>query len=952
MFQEAGELATRQQLLNYMVDRGYSRWDIDKVLRSQGYAPVTYYERQRVREGKPLTGNVIKDIAGNAGSDLKDFASGLNTIGTVGYKYITDRKFRDALGNNVSKYVSQRGVPGVVEDLANVVISPYNISTKSMGSNPIDTASRVLSGVANHPVTAMLDFAPLTRLIPKEYKVGNLLERTNAPKVVRQFIPSDNINKVNRAIKTGRGLADTKAKDLTYSFKGIIQAPNKGSLEQAFRNISTGKWEGDKATIDLTNRLKDVQGAYNRELVELGVKPEVEKKTAIAQMIMEDLNPARSNKNIYTGKIMEAMDGNNDALKSLGVDKNKFSDLVAQGNERYDKGLLRPISHRFTFATPEKGLVPAEDYLKGRLANRNVGWATPEELVKTAPKAYEDIAQLIALSKSGRMSIDQIAREVGTKLSPKDVADYLKANPNHTVISPDAFNNLLKEDYGNGKLNSIVRRVGDLKAGLSPEDYGKYSNNLYGINKDYLDPFINSVRNSRENNLFGKLNSNWKYVQLITPKYFVENRLGNGILNTLEGVGPTQYIKAYNKDWKALAPKRLHTDTSYQGLLGSEFAGSRTAEAIRRSLIDTKEGIQNKDWLSTLGGVNKVMSNLIIPTESAFEFTDRYANFIKQAERLSRKTGRDVADIIKASDKDPMLYNRLIAPVESSLGDYTGRNWAIDPKTYNILSTTFPFFKYPTQAIRTLYHQAQNNPLRYQTLVGAPAKLGAGLWNNEKKAYDRGDEEFGGLFINSIPGSYSPALLQQFDANPLSAGSEFLYNLTNNPGNLSISPLFDLARIPAFRDRYGNTASSPKYYNASGNTYILDNNGNPTPQILTKPTLGDIASQLASTIGNLYFAPAIAWNRYIGPGIAELTNQTWYPNYDTSILGQIGDRYRRNPIYSGRINSRGRKGIEAFIGPATGSRFIQVYPPYETGNARDMRNIYKKLNRQRMNKEL
>lgn len=945
-------MATRQQLLNYMVERGYSRWDVDKVLKSQGYAPTTYYERQRVREGKPLTGNILKDLGGNITSDLKDFTAGVNTIGTIGYKAITDKNFRDALGSELGNYAKQRGVSGVIEDVANTMIGDYNVSLRNMGKNPVDTVARVASGIANHPVTAVLDFAPLSKFIPKEYKLGNVLEKVNAPKVVRQFVPSDNITKVNRAIKTGKGIVDTKAKDLTYSFKSVVQSPNKPSLERAFRNVSTGKWEGDKETIDLTKRLLDVQQEYNKELVGLGINPEVEKKTAIAQMIMEDLNPVRSNKNIYTGRIMKAMEGDNEALKALGVDKNKFSDLIAQGNDRYDKGLLRPISHRFTFATPEKGLVPMEDYLKGRLATRNVGWATPEELVKTAPKAYEELSQLIALNKSGRVSLEQIARSVGTKVSPEDVSKFLKDNPNHTIVSPNAFNQILREDYGKGKLNSIVKRVGDLKQGLDAGDYMAYGDDLYAINKDYLDPLINSVRNSRDNNLFGKLNSNWKYVQLITPKYFVENRLGNTILNSLEGVGPTQYLKAYNKDWKALAPKRLHTDTSYQGLLGSEFAGSRTAEALKRSLIDTKEGITNKDWLATLTGVNKIMSNLIIPTESAFEFTDRYANFIKQAERLSKQTGESVENILKRSDKDPMLYNRLIEPVENSLGDYTGRNWAIDPKTYNVLSTTFPFFKYPTQAIRTLFHQAQNNPLRYQALVGTPAKIGSNVWDNQKKAYERGEEEFGGLFVNSIPGRFSPALLQQFDANPISAGSEFLYNLTNNPGNLSISPLFDLARIKDFRDRYGNTASSPKYYNASGNTYILDNNGNPTPQILTKPTLGDIASQLTSTMTNLYFAPAIAWNRYLGPGIAQLTNQTWYPNYDTSILGQIGDKYRRNPIYSGRINSRGRRGIEAFTGPSTGSRFIQVYPTYDMGNARDMRNIYKKLIRQQMNKEL
>lgn len=938
-------MATREQLINYTSKNNVPIDALERALSAYNMKPLSYYEKQRLREGRSLEGNILTQAPENVSSNLKEIASGINTIGTIGVKLLSDPKFRDTTISGLKQYVTNRTVPGVAKDLFNTVARDYNITTDDMPNNPLDAVARVSAGIANRPITGLLDFAPLGKAIPK-YTVGNTLEKVGTPKAIRQFIPSENVAKVNQAIKTGRGIVGTQANDLSYAFRNALDGVDKDTAVQAIRNLETGIWKGDEKVLKATNKLKSIQEKYNQELLSLGADANAERRVAIAQSIMEELNPDRANNSAYIDTINSAIAGDTNALNTLGKTKEQMVSLIANANKRYDEGYLRPLSHRYSFVKPEGAQVNyvASENL-GKLSPRHYGWGTPEQLYDTLPQAYEDIAQSIAGAKSGKVSLNEIVTSVGRKVD--------KANPNlakdEVLVSPRLFNDLSRSDFSLGSINSLPKRIDELYSGLAPSNFKMYDD-VYAIKKEYLEPLKNSVNASSRNKLFGPFNSMWKYAQLTTPKYLTENRIGNTLLNTLEGVTPIDYIEGLMS--KKIAPSRLRQETSYQGILGEEFAGSRTGEAIRRSLTDVKTGWKLHDPLKIANGINKSFANIVLPTEAGLEFYDRYANFIRQAKRMSKETGTSPWELIKQSNTDNDLYNKLIEPVQASLGDYTGRNWAINPGLYDTLSTMFPFFKYPTQAIRTFARQASEHPFRYQALVGIPQKIGSDIWDYQTNAMNLGEEELGGLFIKPQQSRFGPALLQRFGSHPLSAGAEYAYNFLGNPTGLNVSPLFDIARTFQFKDAYGNTASSPKYYNSGGYTFILDNNGNPTNQIMTKPTIGDVASQGLSTFANLYATPVVQWNRAVGPALAELTGNTFYPNYDTTIFGTFGDRRFTNPIWGGRINSRGRKGHEAFINPLMGITTRQVYPTQRYATPRMMKGVRRKMIRQKDLKNL
>ena len=78
----------------------------------------------------------------------------------------------------------------------------------------------------------------------------------------------------------------------------------------------------------------------------------------------------------------------------------------------------------------------------------------------------------------------------------------------------------------------------------------------------------------------------------------------------------------------------------------------------------------------------------------------------------------------------------------------------------------------------------------------------------------------------------------------------------------------------------------------------------------------------------------IAWNRAYGPltasTMAGLTKKdvTWYPNYDTSVLGQIGEGKIPSwlqPLYSGKTDRPGKKFPDTGLNQL-GVRTLKVYP--------------------------
>lgn len=958
-------MATRLELINRAIDLGYTPEVISRALSQRGIKPLNVNETQRIRQGLPLGGNILKDIfINNPLESLKNFSTGMNTLGAMASRLVTDGDFRIQAKKGIKQWAKERGPLGVAEDIYNTTIGqPFNLTTEDFKSgdikNPIDIAERVVVGAVNNPLDGIALSAPLIKTgVSYNYipKIGNTLEAINAPKTIRQFFPSDNIAKVNEGINTARGLVNTKAQNMAQQFKDVIQQ-GKGNIKQAIRNVETGEWKGDVDTLVTTKKLINITDDYQNMLLKLGANPEAQRRVAISQSIMERLNPDRSNPNIYVDNINRALNGDTSALKQLGISQSELNNLYTETDKLFSKGTLRPLSHRYSYVRPDR-TTPSGSQDLGLLAERKFGWATPEQLETTLPQAYEDIARLIANTQSGKMALSDVALKVGRRIGPNDITNIAK---DEVVISPKYFDDLVREDFASGKLNTTGRRLEDLLKN-DPIDTTKYGDDLFAIKKDYLEPIVNSANYSRLRGMWGSADSLWKFNALLSPQYITGNRIGNWSLNAIEGVTPSDYADVlklttrsgndlYRGGLYDFIPKRLKADTSYQGILGAEFAGQRVPEAFRRALADTKNAVTNKDGWKVISGINRTIGSPVIALEAGMEFTDRAANFVRQAKRLSQETGEDVRRILAKADMDASLYNQLNNRVIISLGDYTGRNWAINPEMYKWLSFANPFFKYPTQMARVVGNQLINRPLSMEAYALAPSKIGKELYDKQTQYYSLGEDELGGLFYGGYTGAgkFSPMMLQQYHANPLTAGTELVYNIFRNPNDISISPLLTLGNTFRFMDNYGNTASSPNYINVSNMTYKLDENGNPTGEVMDRPTFGDIASNIGSTVSNMYFAPISTYNRWIGPLAAQILGKEWYPRYSTTPLGQIGNASLGN-IVRGKSDRRGRKGEEIFTGSVLGNRYLQVYPRYDTANNRNLRNILKKQNRLLMSK--
>ena len=971
-------MGLREEIIDYGYKNNKKIPDINKALKDAGMGPMGPRETALVETNTWGT-NPISRLA----RDAREFTQGLNTMVSAGKDYagqlVTNpEKTIKKTQQDINKYVSNRGLAGATEDFYNMMVEPYGIDTVSIKRKGIGRALYELPGnMWAHPGYTTLDIATLGKgKIPKK-AIGNFLEVHNAPRIIQDFIPSEKVGKVNDIVNAAQSATISNERNMALAIAEATRG-GKGDLVQAVRNLETGGvngvWQGNKATIDVTKKLAEISDTYNRQLQELGAKANKAKNVTVAQYMMEALNPGRTN-NIHTNDILKYLEGRGRTIQGYSGKLSNIEALRLEGEALYERGIIKPLSHRATFkADPNTpGLVTDADRALGQLADRRYGWATPEELSKTLFKAYEGAARELRDANVGRLSIGETVRAVGRKTTPAELATRGLAT-DEIIISPKAFNEVLTNDFGLGKFSTVGKRVGEFsKTGLDQGLFNKYKDDLFIVNKNHLRPIVN--RFTRVNGGLKWLNSLWKTAQLITPKYFLENRIGNTLLNTIEGVTIQDYLDALRFNFKGediykgrlsdIRPERLKTDTSYYGVLGEEFRGTPSRQAFKQAANMLKEGMLEGDIKKLGKGSYDIFSAPVLAAESQFEALDRYANFIRQAKRLSKETGRSVEDIIKSSATNNKLYAKLMKQVNRSLGDYIGRNWAINPEVYNALSFAFPFFKYPTQGLRTLLYQARNNPLRYHPMVTAPQRIGRNMWLNQVYQHPELENAPGGIVDTNVPKGLPYTALKSTDVHPLGAGAGILSRALGNWEELGTSPLFDVARILAFRDRYGNRASVPWYFNGpSGrSTFERNSNGSLNREVSGQPTLGDRLSYAGAELGNLYLPAVKAWNSYIGPGasvispIAEkLFNKEvrWYPRYNATMMGQLTDtRLPRavQPFVSGRTEYPGTKGVDS-LNKILGTRTLKVYPKQSASTTmKEYKSANRKLNKLLRNKK-
>lgn len=965
---------SRKEIIEFGIGKGYSPDKINTALTRSNQSSLGPRERALIEEnawGK----SPIKRFGEGAQRTLQ----GINTIASIAGSALTDSKARANMKNVMNEYLAGKGLSGILSDVGSMVGAPYglteeNIRNKGLGKVITEVPFKAWA----NPFETTLDIGlPMLGKIPS-HSVGNALTKINAPQAIRSLIPSSQVSKVNTAINTGRAGVMSIDRAMARQLNEAVGGAGKADMVQVAKNLQipeAGKWQGSEATLKATKKMAEISDRWDRMLVELGVDPSKGKQLAQGQYLMETFNPDRSKPITFSGinDLITSMGADKRLLNALGTDRETFLAKAREASELYNKGIIKPLSHRATFARDERfpGLVTAEDRNLNFLADRKYGKATPEELAPTLLKAYEDTAREMTQANLGKVSIEGVAKAVGKKVGPEE---FTKLADDEIIISPKAFNDLISEDFNTGDFGTVNKRLRDFATkGLDEKlvnDF-RYADDLYKVSTKDIFPLVNMANaNKYRYPLLNKLNSGWKTAQLITPKYVVENRLGNWTLNALEGVTPIDYIEAmalkppkgdytYKGKYFDIKPNQLKADTSYYGVLGENFQGTTSMKAMRLSLNKIKQGIKDKDISQLAGGAYDLFSAPTLAVESNLEGVDRYANFIRQAKRMSKRTGESVENIIKRAAKDNQLYSELMGSVNKSLGDYVGRNWAIDPQAYALASLAFPFFKYPTQGVRTLVHQAIRRPGSFFGKVTLPSRIGSDIWKQQVTEYPEIADEKGGVVTDSTKGKFGRTILRQSDINPLGAGMGLISNALNNWGDIGISPFFSFANIAQHKDRYGNIASSPRYTTINRGREAVWNNerGLPTRKTMERPELIDRLGLAGGTLANMYMPPVIAWNRYIGPLSAFALDKPFYPRYDTSMMGQVGEvRIPKGlqPIISGKTQTVGRRGFEPVRQQMFGLREVRLYPRQSTSvnSIRNYKKAIDKYRRQQLMKKL
>lgn len=931
-------MATRQQLINYGVAYKKSRGDINKALAKSNFPALTGKELSYMKNMPLASDNPIARLGQNAIGDLGEMAKGLSTTGALaiqGARRLKQHPEQEVanLKKMATDYANKRGVKGIVEDVANIGLSTYNTKVSDFGKLPWQKiVSNVGQGIYENPLMFALDVAPATKLLPKGTTAG---VRNVASKVTGNFVPTKQMNRVNEIIAQQKIMNEARLSPIQKTMSEISRN-SKVDKAQLVRNVTHGEWEGNAHTLKATEKFTQANRDLNKIFHEdFGLDPKITKYEAVTKYILSK----EPEKFKTVSDVKQAM-----ASGQLDSDT---TNLLDKASKLYDEQKISHVTEMFSTgkgANAPKADVNDIEFFTERMA----GTATPEEIGEVLTDVYNYLGRQTNKSRSAMDSFNKITKETGIKVNPKDLA---KLPDDKILVSPSMLKDMLRQGIGGNSIYQAKKKLESVAKGINPTNktaIEKYGSDIYAVDKKLLKGLINSQTEMNPS----QLNALFKTAQLSTTKWLAENRVGNTILNAIEGVSPASYAKAIATVKEV--PEWLKGQTSYSGYLGENFMGSQTLQGMKNALQDIPKNVKEKDLKTLTFNLNRLSSAPIVGAESKFERIDRWANMIQQAKRYSKDKNIPLKDVIKRLNTDEDLFMELNKKVNNSLGDYVGKNYFINPAIHKVTNWAVPFYKFPTQSARVLAQQAINRPLSYQALVGLPEKFGRELYAEEAKKYNLPEDTLGGLVKEAGRNKYEPSILERFGANPMGAPLELGYQIGSGnwqDASSSLSPLFsDVAKIANFKDKYGRTLSSPKYMNIGDKTIVLDEQGRPTRTMFDKPVGEDYLKAIASMLGNRFSAGVVQANRDLLPFIAYMEGKKYYPQYDTTLMGNIEGK--EIPFISqGKDTGRGKEGASELLLNRIGVRTTQEYPNRATASKAELRKAFRKYALQLKRKE-
>jgi hypothetical protein len=215
----------------------------------------------------------------------------------------------------------------------------------------------------------------------------------------------------------------------------------------------------------------------------------------------------------------------------------------------------------------------------------------------------------------------------------------------------------------------------------------------------------------------------------LSPKWFINNRIGNGIMAGLKGVLPHDYIKAL-KISDDLLPESLRANSMYEAektIIGRTGGGNNTAfgntmRLLGGEFIDTADlkGLQKAkvQLANTLGVPGKVINTV---TDAMFKFNQKFENLERKAaylrsvdkvgKKMLKNAGQNITkqeELLKATLNNEDVLNAVLKDVDTTLGDYIN----MTPTERRIIRKIVPFYSWFRTISRYTMSLAESNPIR------------------------------------------------------------------------------------------------------------------------------------------------------------------------------------------------------------------------------------------------
>lgn len=846
-------MSKRDEIIQSGIAKNYKVSRINQELKEKGlqeYNPLTYLPNY-LNLPKEAWQDLSKELAEGLTTAGSTFVRGLYDVTTPIYKAPQDKKmeavkkaFQKAVLENDSLKRLGAGtaigatagsfIPGVgtvgggltggmlgllgPKDFTNALLSTYNTRVEDLPSINLQDGKvqfnkgnidprDIAQGIFQNPLWASMDIAGIGGIGKKAGQAGK--ELTSKIGSLQQLLPGSKLADFNREITNSKQWSRTQNADLYQGYNALAKKP-LAKRQEIVKNIVSNTGELNEKDLAIANAIKKDLQTAEQARINLGIlEPEYSKQNTIAQYVMDNI---RDESNLLHKDIMDIIQNKplrETALKMFNESPlaDRVLNLIQEGEDLYKNKDISFLTQKLASTQDPLGEVIARHLNLETPASsdyaRIIGRATPEQLANV-------------LDDSIKMQLDR-ASHVREGLDVfKDMIDSKNLGLNLTKAERSKYINAFRDSL---KL--------DEQLGLQP-DLGRALDNSAVdllLPKGKQNPFYKAMKGGLEfeqgDSIINRFSSDWKKNVLGNPVWVAGNRLGNWSLNSIEGVNLKDYADI-NK-YKKYIPETLRQQTSYNSYInkGSEVLskakdksfGNVMAESIndiKRSIGRFKNSEKTGADLAKLSGelynrTSNITANPFFALESELEFTDRAANFIRQAKREAKATGKSVEDILKQTKTDKDLFFKLNNQVNKSLGDYIGRNYSQPRLIREGLRLGVPFGKFFTQTLRTTLHGMANQPGTFATNITIPARAGYQRSEWYKDNYDINPEWYeGGVPYKS--GKSTRVMSLQPSPIGIIGGRlrspEELFAMT--------TPLFTMPYQIAKYSKFGRPATSPR----------------------------------------------------------------------------------------------------------------------------------------------